>query len=76
MAAKLIYKNLFPQVDQEGRRHNLISMIIDVRKTDKSLKAEDAFNIYSNGTEQWKATTQGWEVCIQCKDGITTWNVV
>ena len=64
VAANIIAKILFSQVNQEGRRHNLFDMVIDVRKSDKSVKGGDAFDIPSNATKRQKATTQGWEVCI------------
>ena len=64
VATNIIDENLFSQVDKEGRRQNIIGMIIDVRKTDKALKDKDAFDISSNGTKRRKATTQGREVCI------------
>ena len=74
VAANLIAENLFAQVDQEGRRHKLINIIIDVRIIDQYAKDEDLFDISSNGTKRRKVTTQGLEVCIQWKDVSTTWN--
>ena len=76
VAANIIAENLFDQVYQERRSHKITDMIIDVRKTDKALTDKDAFDIYSNCMKRRKATTQGWEVCIQCKDRSTTWNTL
>ena len=45
VAANIIAENLFAQVDQEGIRHKLIDMIIDVRKADKAVKDKDVFDI-------------------------------
>ena len=45
VAANTIAKSLFAQVDQEGRRHNIFDMIIDIRKTDKAVKGGDEFDI-------------------------------
>ena len=45
VANNLIAQNLFAQVNQEGRWRKLIDMIIDVRKNDKAVKGEDAFDI-------------------------------
>ena len=45
VAANLISENLFSQINQCGRSHKLIDTIIDFRKTDKSVKDEDAFDI-------------------------------
>ena len=76
VAANLIAENLFAKVNQEEKSQKLINMIIDVRKTDKAVKYKDAFDISSNGTKRQKATTQGWELCIQWKDGSITWNTL
>ena len=60
VAFNLIAENIFAKFFQEERRHNLIYMIINVRKTDKAVKDKDAFDISSNSTKRQKATTQGW----------------
>ena len=51
-------------------------MIINVRKTDKTVKDKNAFDISSNVTKQREATTQGWEVYIHWEDKSTTWNTL
>ena len=65
VAANLIAENLFAQVDQEGRRHKLINIIIDVRIIDQYVKDEYLFDISSNGTKRRKAASKGREVCKQ-----------
>ena len=37
------------------------------------IKESDAYITSSNGSKRRKETTKGWEVLIQWKDGISTW---
>ena len=74
MAANAIAGNLFAQVDQEGNTCVLIESIINTRTNGIQTLQQDAFVITKIGTKQRKNTIKGWGVCIQWKDGITTWN--
>ena len=76
MAANAIASNLFAQVDQDGRRFVLFDEIIDHRTDGTEIKEEDAFIHMANGIKRRRETTKGWEVCIQWKDGSSTWNQV
>jgi hypothetical protein len=76
MAANAIASNLFAQVDQDGQRFVLFDEIIDWRTDGSQIKLEDAFIHLSNGNKRRRETTKGWEVCIQWKDGSSTWNPV
>ena len=76
MAANAITSNLFAQVDQDGQRFVLFDEIIDHRTDGTEIKEEDAFIHMANGNKQRRETTKGWEVCIQWKDGSSTWNQV
>ena len=37
---------------------------------------QDAFVLTSTGTNRRVNTTKGWEICMQWKDGSTTWNAL
>ena len=76
MAANTISSNLFAQVDQDGQIFVLLDEIIDWRTDGSQIKPEDAFIHISNGNKRRRETTKGWEVCIQWKDGSSTWNQV
>ena len=65
MAENAIAKNLFSQVDQDGRRFVLFEEIIDHRTDGTEIKEEDAFIHMENGNNRRRETTKGWEVCIQ-----------
>jgi hypothetical protein len=76
MAANAIASSLFAQVDQDGLRFVLFDEIIDSRTDGSQILKEDAFIHMSNGNKRRRETTKGWEVCIQWKDGSSTWNQV
>ena len=74
MSSNVIAENLFAQVDQEGNGFVLIESIIDTRTDCTKTLQQDAFVITKRGTKRRKNIIKGWEVCIQRKDGSTTWN--
>ena len=76
MIANTIASNLFSQVDQDGQRFVLFNAIIDSRTDGTHIKEGDSFIHMSNENKRRRDTTKGWEVCIQWKDGSSTWNQV
>ena len=73
LAANIIAENILSQVDEEGHRQLMIDEIIDHRCTPDAIPQEDAFYLTRNGLKRRKATTRGWEICIQWKDGSSNW---
>ena len=71
MEANVIAENLFTQVDKEG---NIFVIIESITNTITHTLQQDAFVITKSGTKRRKNTAKGLEVCIQWKDGSTTWN--
>ena len=76
MADNAIASNLFAQFDQDGHRFVLFDEIIDWRTDGSQIRSEDAFIHISNRNKRRRETTESWEVCIQWKDGSSTWNQV
>ena len=76
MAANAIASKLLAQVDQDGQRFVIFDEIIDWQTYGSQTKFEDACIHISNGNKRRRETTKGWEVCIQWKDGSSTWNQV
>ena len=74
MAANAIASNLFAQVDQDGQRFSLFDEIIDTRTDGNKIKKVDAFIQIANGKKRRRETIKEWEICIQWKDGSSTWN--
>ena len=73
LSANMIAENLFAQVDEEGNRMVLLDEIIDHRTNGKEVMQQDAFVKTSSGAKRRRQTTVRWELCVQWRDGSTTW---
>ena len=71
-AANIIAEQLYSQVDDEGFQYLLIDAIIDHQRDGSAIHADDGF-VTVNGKRCPKMTTKGWKLCVQWKDGSTTW---
>lgn len=71
-AANVIAENLYSQVDTEGRHYVLLDSIIDHARNDQATLKDDEF-VTKNGKRHRRITTKGWKLCVQWKDGSTSW---
>jgi len=71
-AANVIAENLYSQIDTEGRRYILLDSIIDHKKDGHAVLKDDEF-VEQNGKRVRQMTTKGWKLCVQWKDGSTSW---
>ena len=62
--------------DQDGQRFVLFNSVIDSRTDGTHIKEGDYFIHIYNGKKRRREITKGWEVCIQLKDGSSTWKKV
>ena len=72
-AANVIAENLYSQVDSEGRQYVYLSEIIDHEKDATAITKDQGFYRTYNGNEVRRKTTKGWKLCVEWKDGTTTW---
>lgn len=72
-SANLIAENLYAQVDDDGYTTYAIDAIVDHRKDDNVLKADEAYEIARHGRRRPKRTTKGWHLCVQWQDQSTSW---
>ena len=71
-AANTIAEHLFSQVDDQGLQYLIIDEIIDHKKDGSAVAADDGF-VLVNGRQCPRRTTKGWKLCVQWKDGSTSW---
>ncbi len=71
-SANIIAENLYSQVDEEGRHHLVLGEIID-HKSDATAVPDSDQYVTVNGTQKIRKTTRGWWLCVQWKDGSTSW---
>ncbi len=70
--ANVIAESMYAQCDTEGRQHLLLDAIIDHRKGGHAVKKADMY-IQAGSNRQIRKTTKGWHLCVEWKDGTTTW---
>ena len=71
-SANVIAENMFAMCDPEGNQHLSLEAIIDHKRDNSAVKFADRF-IVVNGRQHHRKTTVGWKLCIQWKDGSTSW---
>ena len=70
--ANLIAECLYSQIDDEGRRLQVMKEIIDHNKGRNALSDEDAYYSTKAGPRP-KRTTRGWRLLIEWNDGSSSW---
>ena len=71
-SANLIAESMISQCDEDGNQCLLLDSIIDHRKTDEAI-TDDQRYVTHNGRQYERKTTKGWQVCVQWRDGTTSW---
>ena len=70
--ANLIAECLYSQIDDEGRRLQVMQEIVDLEKKNSALREEDAYYSTKSGPKP-KRTTKGWRLLVEWKDGSSSW---
>ena len=74
MTANIIAENLIAQVDKQGRRQMMMSEIVDHSVLPDAIpKSQGTYEENEYGGKRRKATTRGWELLVEWKDGSTEW---
>ena len=72
LAAIVIAQNMYAMCDIEGNQYLLLAGIVDHRKDESAIERADMF-IQQGSNRQIRKTTKGWKLCIEWKDGSTSW---
>ena len=70
--ANIIAENMYAQCNTDGEQYLLLEGICDHKKNGHAVEKADAF-VTVNGRQHEKKTTQGWSLCVEWKDGSTSW---
>jgi hypothetical protein len=73
MFGNIIAANLYAQLDEEGKSHVLLKEIVDHRKKKDAIEKQNGFTVAQYGARIPKRTTRGWELCVEWRNGDTTW---
>jgi hypothetical protein len=71
-AANVIVENMYAQCDLNGNQYMLLDSIIDHKVGSNALTREHQIITVNGRQHHWKTTT-GWKLCVEWKDGSTSW---
>ena len=71
-AANLIAESMIAQCDLDGNQHLLLNAVVDHVKSNKAVSKADGM-ITVRGRRTPRKTTKGWKLCVEWKDGTTSW---
>ena len=63
---------MYAQCDPEGNQILLMEAIVDHKSDQTAVKFADRF-VTVKGRQYYRKTTKGWKLCVEWKDGTTTW---
>lgn len=70
--ANQIVEAIYATVDDEGYTYTEVKEIVDHMKDGTAISADDGF-VMLRGKKVPKRTTKGWYICVEWKDGTTSW---
>jgi hypothetical protein len=71
-SANVIAENMYAQCDEFGNQYQLMEELIDHRTDGRAVKIADQFTTI-RGRQHMQKTTIGWSICVQWKNGETSW---
>ena len=74
-SANIIAESIFSHVDEEGNPFVLLDEIIDHRADATAIQQQNGYVTF-RGRRCPKRTTRGWFLCVQWKDGSTSWETL
>ena len=73
LTANVIAQSMYAQCDPDGNILQLLDSIADFRRSTTALTYEDQKVRKANGGTFMRRSTRGWQLCVQWKDGSTSW---
>ena len=70
--ANAIAENMWSQCDMDGNQYVLLDAIVDHKRDSNAVSKADKY-IQVRGRNHLRKTTKGWHLCVEWKDGTTTW---
>lgn len=70
--ANVIAESMYAQCDMDGNQQLLLQAIVDFRKDGHAVEVADMY-VQRGNNRHLRKTTKGWHLCVEWKDGSTTW---
>jgi hypothetical protein len=74
--ANKITEAIYAEVGDEGNKYLLLDATINHRHDKTAVHKANMWVTSYNGYKQLRRTTQGWKLCVQWKDGSTSWETL
>jgi hypothetical protein len=71
-SANVIAENIWAQCNIDGNQYQLLDAVIDHKSDEHAIQRADGY-VVVNGRKHMRKSTKGWKLCIQWKDGSTSW---
>ena len=76
LTANVIAQSMYEMCDENGDHVLLLDAICDHQKNDTAMSLVDQKFVDKKGRTQYRRSVKGWQVCVQWKDGSTSWEEV
>ena len=73
LSANAIAQSMYAQCDPSGNQYVLFDSIVDYRRSTTALTKADQRVVKADGRTFMRRSTKGWQLCVQWKDGSTSW---
>ena len=73
LTANTIAQSMYAQCDQDGNTMQLFDSLVDFRRCTTALCYSDQRARKADGRTFMHRSTKGWQLCVQWKDGLTSW---
>ena len=73
LTANTIAESMYAMCDENGDHILLFDAIVDHRKNDNAMARSEKKFVDSRRKQQYKRSTNVWEVCVIWNNGSTTW---
>lgn len=72
-SANVIAESMYSQCDVEGNQHLLLDALVDHKKSADAISHQNMYVQHGSGNKHLRKTTRGWKLCVEWKDGSTSW---
>ncbi len=72
LTANVVAESMYASCDDEGNKYLMMDLFVDHRSNAKAV-SKDGQRMVHKGRNSLRCSTVGWHLCIQWKDGSTSW---
>ena len=73
ITVNFIAETMWSHVDNKGRSYSVLKEIVDHQTNGRALSKDNGYTVDQSGRRHPKVSTQGWELEVEWRDGMTSW---